>query len=93
MNLHSSDASVGEFARSHPNIHLPQIEDNWKHLLGKANVLAQLAHRAEGEYLFITDADVIVKRKWITAMQPWSSYGPFSRSSSASASMSAGWPR
>jgi cellulose synthase/poly-beta-1,6-N-acetylglucosamine synthase-like glycosyltransferase len=35
---------------------------------GKANVLAQLARQAQGEYLFTTDADVRVPRTWLTAM-------------------------
>lgn len=34
---------------------------------GKGNVLAQLAQKATGEFLFITDADVAVSPDWITA--------------------------
>lgn len=45
------------------NINL-QIED----LKGKANVLAQLAHFANGEYLFFTDADISVPNNWLSNM-------------------------
>jgi len=32
---------------------------------GKANVLAQLAQKAKGEYYFFTDADIVVNQDWI----------------------------
>jgi cellulose synthase/poly-beta-1,6-N-acetylglucosamine synthase-like glycosyltransferase len=35
---------------------------------GKANVLAQLAQKATGEFLFITDADIEVRKTWIKGM-------------------------
>ncbi|HEX9956105.1 MAG TPA: glycosyltransferase family 2 protein [Fibrella sp.] len=35
---------------------------------GKANVLAQLAQQAQGEFLFITDADVRVPATWLTGL-------------------------
>ncbi|WP_192820627.1 glycosyltransferase [Rufibacter sp. LB8] len=35
---------------------------------GKANVLAQLAHHATGEFFFITDADIEVPPTWVTAL-------------------------
>ncbi len=31
----------------------------------KANVLAQLAHQAKGEYFFVTDADITVNKNWV----------------------------
>lgn len=37
-------------------------------LNGKANVLAQLAEQARGEFLFITDADVRVPSTWLTGL-------------------------
>ncbi|MCF0060216.1 glycosyltransferase [Dyadobacter chenwenxiniae] len=37
-------------------------------LKGKANVLAQLAHEAKGEYFFYCDADIAVRPTWISAM-------------------------
>jgi cellulose synthase/poly-beta-1,6-N-acetylglucosamine synthase-like glycosyltransferase len=44
------------------------IEKNIKGLKGKANVLAQLAHHAKGEYLLFTDADVEVPEHWVEKM-------------------------
>ncbi len=35
---------------------------------GKANVLAQLANKAEGEFMFITDADIKVPALWLKTM-------------------------
>jgi len=35
---------------------------------GKANVLAQLAHKATGDVFFITDADIQVKPSWIKGL-------------------------
>ncbi|MCE7063829.1 glycosyltransferase [Dyadobacter sp. CY326] len=37
-------------------------------LKGKANVLAQLAHEANGEYFFYCDADIAVQPIWIAQM-------------------------
>ena len=34
----------------------------------KANVLAQLARKAKGEFIFITDADIMVPRQWFKTM-------------------------
>jgi cellulose synthase/poly-beta-1,6-N-acetylglucosamine synthase-like glycosyltransferase len=44
------------------------IEKSIAGLKGKANVLAQLAHHATGEYYFFTDADVEVPGQWIEKM-------------------------
>jgi len=35
---------------------------------GKANVLAQLVPKAQGEFIFITDADIRFPQKWIQSM-------------------------
>jgi cellulose synthase/poly-beta-1,6-N-acetylglucosamine synthase-like glycosyltransferase len=35
---------------------------------GKANVLAQLAWKAKGEFIFITDADIMVPNQWLKTM-------------------------
>lgn len=35
---------------------------------GKANVLGQLAHKASGEFYFITDVDVQLPKNWILAL-------------------------
>jgi cellulose synthase/poly-beta-1,6-N-acetylglucosamine synthase-like glycosyltransferase len=44
------------------------IEQQVKHLRGKANILAQLAEQAEGEFLFFTDADMELPTHWIEEM-------------------------
>lgn len=44
------------------------IEKNIGGLKGKANVLAQLAHHAKGQYLLFTDADVEVPQQWVEQM-------------------------
>jgi cellulose synthase/poly-beta-1,6-N-acetylglucosamine synthase-like glycosyltransferase len=67
----STDAIIKSFQLRYPNIQSLFIETQWKHLRGKANVLAQLAHKAQGEYYFITDADVTVEPTWIKSMLPY----------------------
>ncbi|WP_337042420.1 glycosyltransferase [Emticicia sp. 17c] len=47
---------------------LLNIDGNIGNLRGKANVLAQLAHHAIGEYLLFTDADVEVPTNWVEQM-------------------------
>jgi cellulose synthase/poly-beta-1,6-N-acetylglucosamine synthase-like glycosyltransferase len=44
------------------------IESNLGQARGKANVLAQLTHRATAEYFLITDADIAVPPTWVEAM-------------------------
>ena len=44
------------------------IEKTVADLRGKANVLVQLAHEAQGEYLLFTDADVEVPVRWVEKM-------------------------
>lgn len=44
------------------------IEKSIEGLKGKANVLAQLAYHAKGEYFLFTDADVEVPKHWIEKM-------------------------
>lgn len=44
-------------------IYKQEIEGN-----GKANVLAQLARKAKGEFLFVTDADIRVPSRWLKSM-------------------------
>lgn len=58
-------AVVKQFQASCKNLHLLPVEKNLNGLLGKANVLAQLARVARGEILLITDADVQVPPGWI----------------------------
>ena len=68
---HSEDDTasiVEEMQTRHSCIRLFRIPEKKTSLLGKANVLAQLAKEANGELLLITDADVQVNPHWIAAM-------------------------
>jgi cellulose synthase/poly-beta-1,6-N-acetylglucosamine synthase-like glycosyltransferase len=59
---------IQEFSLQHTYIQLINIENKVTDLKGKANVLAQLAHHAKGEYFFFTDADIEVPVHWIENM-------------------------
>lgn len=59
---------IREFIAESPHYQLFNIEKQEAGLKGKANVLAQLAHHATGEFYFFTDADVEVPEKWIEEM-------------------------
>src|ERR1022692_4248648 len=59
---------INSWINQYPNIQLFNIKNNISHQKGKANVLAQLAKKAKGQYLLITDADVRVNENWICAM-------------------------
>jgi cellulose synthase/poly-beta-1,6-N-acetylglucosamine synthase-like glycosyltransferase len=68
----NSDDQTGEVADAFA-IRYPQVKSYTivKHRIdgnGKANVLAQLADRAKGDFLFITDADIKVSKKWFKSM-------------------------
>jgi 1,2-diacylglycerol 3-beta-glucosyltransferase len=64
----STAAIVRQYEKDYPNVHLLPVTTELTHLKGKANVLAQLAHKATGEYLFITDADMTLVPQWMTVM-------------------------
>lgn len=59
---------VESFIINKPQFKLFQIKKQLGLARGKANVLAHLAHQAQGEYFFITDADIEVQPNWINAM-------------------------
>jgi cellulose synthase/poly-beta-1,6-N-acetylglucosamine synthase-like glycosyltransferase len=70
-NDQSEDATAmlaEKFIEDHPHFKLINIESQLGHAKGKANVLAQLAHQAKGEFYFITDADISVPENWIREM-------------------------
>jgi cellulose synthase/poly-beta-1,6-N-acetylglucosamine synthase-like glycosyltransferase len=70
-NDHSEDRTgelVTAFIRDKPHFQLLDVTGRVGTARGKANVLAQLAMRATGEYLFFTDADVQVPPTWIKSM-------------------------
>jgi cellulose synthase/poly-beta-1,6-N-acetylglucosamine synthase-like glycosyltransferase len=59
---------IREFTLQTTHYQLFNIKNQVAGLKGKANVLAQLAHHAKGEYFFFTDADVKVPMRWIEEM-------------------------
>lgn len=71
-NDQSTDATaavVANYIADKPAFRLITTVDSPAGLRGKANVLAQLAQQARGEYLFFTDADTQVPPDWLTAMR------------------------
>lgn len=60
---------MDEFSRGRPGVKVVHLRDEEDPLLnGKTRVLAELADRATGEYLFFTDADIELPPKWISGM-------------------------
>ena len=59
---------VIDFITDKPHFRLIAISESQTNLRGKANVLAQLARLARGQYLFFTDADTQVPPDWLTEM-------------------------
>lgn len=57
-----------EFAEGKPQFRIYDILENTGNARGKANVLAHLAKKAQGEYFFITDADIRVPSTWIQGL-------------------------
>ena len=70
-NDQSEDQSasiIRQYIADKPNFTLITIQENMGLAKGKANVLAHLAKVAQGDYLFITDADIAVQANWIHAL-------------------------
>jgi cellulose synthase/poly-beta-1,6-N-acetylglucosamine synthase-like glycosyltransferase len=61
---------VKDFIFYKPHMQLISITDTIGKAQGKANVLAQLAHYATGEFFFITDADIQVSANWVNSILP-----------------------
>lgn len=61
-------AIAAQYAKKFPHMHAVDITQQLGKAKGKANVLAQLARKSSGEYLFITDADVAVNPFWIQSL-------------------------
>ncbi len=61
-------AIVRGFVQALPHIKLLLIEPATTQLRGKANVLAQLAKHAKGDFLLFTDADITVPPTWVGEM-------------------------
>ena len=70
---HSEDNTLSiieNYISGKPHFSVVNIEENLGKARGKANVLAHLAHKANGEYFFITDADIRVPSEWINSLLP-----------------------
>jgi cellulose synthase/poly-beta-1,6-N-acetylglucosamine synthase-like glycosyltransferase len=59
---------VSDFIADKPHFRLFHIDKTVGKGRGKANVLGQLAHKASGEFFFITDVDVKLPKNWILAL-------------------------
>jgi len=59
---------VNSFIKGKSNYKQIEIKNPLGKALGKANVLAHLAHAAQGEFYFITDCDVAVSRGWVKSL-------------------------
>lgn len=57
-----------EFALNKPWIKIFHLTDIRSHLKGKTRVLSELAKEAKGDFLFFTDADIILPKTWISGM-------------------------
>ena len=70
-NDHSTDATerlILRFIENKPTFKYYLIQNQTNGLLGKENVLAQLTHHANGDFLFYCDADIAVAPSWIDSM-------------------------
>jgi len=59
---------VADFIKDKPQFKLFHIDKTVGKGRGKANVLAQLAHKASGKFYFITDVDVKLPENWILGL-------------------------
>lgn len=59
---------IEKYAAEHSHIQGFQITKQITRGNGKANVLAQLAHKCQGDWIFITDADIQVPKLWVHTM-------------------------
>ena len=59
---------VTDFIKDKPYFKLFHIDKTVGKGRGKANVLGQLAHKASGEFYFVTDVDVKLPETWILAL-------------------------
>ena len=67
----SSDQTLSmaqEWANNYDRIKVYPITETLPKVKAKANVIAQLARKSKGKYLFITDADVAVNPSWIVSL-------------------------
>jgi cellulose synthase/poly-beta-1,6-N-acetylglucosamine synthase-like glycosyltransferase len=63
-----SESIISQYIADKPHFKLITIKETLGLAKGKANVLAHLAKIAQGDYLFITDADIAVQANWLHAL-------------------------
>lgn len=59
---------IRSYIKGKPSFELLNIEQNLGKGRGKANVLAHLAHHADGQFYLITDVDVALPAGWVKSM-------------------------
>src|SRR5438552_3792980 len=64
----NTEAVVKQFVQNKPNFYLFNIHENFGKARYKANVLAQLAHKAQGDFYFFCDSDTVVRPEWAKAL-------------------------
>ena len=67
----SSDGTwkiIQDYESKFSHVHGVQINKKITEGNGKANVLAQLAHKSKGDWIFMTDADIVVPKQWVRSM-------------------------
>lgn len=63
-----TESIIRNFITENPHYQLVNIHNQITDLKGKANVLAQLAHHAKGDYYLYTDADIELPPDWVQTM-------------------------
>lgn len=61
-------AIIDAIAAKHQQVKRVPIQASTSHVKGKANVLMQLAQEANGTFLLITDADILVSPEWVNEL-------------------------
>jgi cellulose synthase/poly-beta-1,6-N-acetylglucosamine synthase-like glycosyltransferase len=64
----STAQEVQQYCAGKPEFRYVRLTSQLPGLKGKANVLAQLAHLAKGDYFFYCDADIAVQPGWATEL-------------------------
>jgi hypothetical protein len=59
------------FAKGMKNVNIIEIKEKNKMLLGKKYGITEAVRQAKYEYIFMTDADCIVNKKWIIKSAPY----------------------
>ncbi|MEM6524967.1 MAG: glycosyltransferase [Bacteroidota bacterium] len=64
----STSSILSKLKSEYPDIKIMDVVDQVGYAKGKANVLAQLASKAKGDFFFITDADCRVDPLWVRGL-------------------------